>query len=113
MAHHNLKCNSKAFQGILAGVVHGDIRYNDRNFRNGDSVTYYEIETTPDAQGVPRIQTTGNTVNARISYVTTFEEYSNYLPGLAEFMDYVVLSIDRVGLMIAEGAVEDFWLGGK
>ena len=108
MSHHNVRSQSDLFTSIASGKLLSDLRRNDRNYRAGDSITFHEIETYYNEDNLPYIRLTGNSINAQISHVITFEQYSNHLVGLEDHKDLVVLSIANVGLMIAHGAADLF-----
>lgn len=85
--HHDLKLFTKYFQSVVDGKKRSEVRYNDRNYQVGDTITFYE--------GCPSLvgyDYTGRTVSARISYIDDF--------GLN--VGYVNLSIADVGLLIID-----------
>lgn len=69
--HHELKTLTQYYQAIKEGRKTFEIRYNDRGFQFGDTVTLVEI----DEQGTP----TGNRKNIFITYVTNFEQKDDYV----------------------------------
>lgn len=99
MSHHNVRSHTDLFTGIVARKIFSDLRKNDRNYLAGDSITYHEIIPV-QLFNEEVIHFTGNKISALISHVITFEDYSRYLVGLEDHKDLVVLSIERIGLMI-------------
>lgn len=93
MSHHNLKSYVTHFQAIQSGDAKADVRINDRNYQANDTVTLHEGEMWNG-----EFIGTGNSITAVISHVNNF--------GVND--GYVVLSLNRVGMTIADGAVELF-----
>lgn len=60
MAHHDLKIDPEYFDGVISGGKNFELRYNDRDFKAGDSVTLHEYR---------RGQYTGETSDHIIQYV--------------------------------------------
>lgn len=106
--HHDVKCNTEIFNGIVDKKIKADLRRNDRNYLANDSITFHEICTSIDYRGVETVIETGRSIDAAITHVMTFEQYSNYLIGLEDHKDVVVISIDRVGVMLADGYLDLF-----
>ena len=88
MAHHDLKIFTDNYQPILQRKRRSEVRFNDRNFKCGDTVTLREGE--PDATEEGGFKYTGQEVSAIITFVDSF--------GCQE--GYVSLSLGRVGLTI-------------
>ena len=87
MKHHDLKIFTKYFEAVADGRKKSEVRFDDRNYNIGDTVTLNEGE--PDING---FKYTGRKISARISYITDF----GCQPG------YLNLSLSDVGLLIAE-----------
>lgn len=85
--HHNLKVFSPRYDQISRGLMTGENRLNDRNYKEGDTVTLREGEQDKDI-----FRATGRSVNARISAVDTF--------GCQD--GYVNLSYGNLGMLIIE-----------
>ena len=85
--HHDLKLFTKYFQAVVDGKIRSQVRYNDRNYNVGDTITLHEGQP-----GLHGFEYTGRTVSARISFIDDF--------GLNA--GYVNLSIADVGLLIID-----------
>ena len=85
--HHDLKLFTKYFQAVVDGRKRSEVRYNDRNYQVGDTITLREGQP-----GLNGFEYTGRTISARISYIDDF--------GLNAC--YVNLSIADVGLLIID-----------
>ena len=84
MAHHELKCFAKHYQHIVYGNKRSEVRYNDRNFQIGDTVTFKEGQ-----QEIDGFKYTSSQVSARITYIDDFGCQTGY----------VNLSLGDVGLL--------------
>lgn len=69
--NHHLKINSEYFEAVLSGKKKFEIRYNDRNFKIGDSIILREI--TKDRKY------TGRKINGTITYITDFEQKEGFV----------------------------------
>lgn len=85
MKHHDLKLFRGYFQDVVDGNKKSEVRFNDRNYEVGDTVTLREGQLE---NGV--FEYTGREVSAYITHIDSF--------GVQE--GYVNLSIGRVGLII-------------
>ena len=85
--HHDLKLFTKYFQSVVDGRKRSEVRYNDRNYQVGDTITLHEGQP-----GLSGFEYTGRTVSCRISFIDDF--------GLNA--GYVNLSIADVGLLIID-----------
>ncbi len=85
--HHDLKLFTRSFDPIADGRKRSEVRYNDRNYQVGDTVTSHDGQP-----GLNGFEYTGRTVSWRISYIDDF--------GLNA--GYVNLSIADVGLLIID-----------
>ena len=83
--HHDLKLFTKYFQAVVDGKIRSQVRYNDRNYNVGDTITLHEGQP-----GLNGFEYTGRTVSARISCIDDF--------GLNA--GYVNLSISDIDLLI-------------
>jgi len=91
MTHHNLKCASKQYAPVANGSMTSIVRYNDRNYQIGDSVTLNEGDHSVDG-----FQYTGRNTSAIISYIDDYGcQYG-----------YVNLSLQNVGLLVADDLPE-------
>lgn len=84
MKHHDLKIFTKYFAAVADGHKRSEVRYNDRGFETGDTITLRE-----GAPGVNGFEYTGREVSAKISYVDDFGCQHGY----------VSLSLSFVGLL--------------
>lgn len=75
MAHHTLKIEEVYMKAKIVGDKHFEIRYNDRGFQKGDTVTYTTPAPTHEYDGI-----------WEITYVT----------GFAQKPDWVVFGDKRV-----------------
>ena len=78
LREHVLKILPEYHKAVLKGDKTFEIRKNDRDFRIGDWIKLLEF----DGEKI-----TGNYINARITYVTNYEQKDNY----------VVFSIQKSG----------------
>ena len=85
--HHDLKLFTKYFQSVVDGKKRSEVRYNDRNYQVGDTITLHEGQP-----GLSGFEYTGRTESCRISFIDDF--------GLNA--GYVNLSIADVGLLIID-----------
>lgn len=83
--HHNLKLFTKYFDHVAKGLKKSEVRYNDRNYQIGDTITLHEGEYEDG-----RFIYSGRKVSAEISYIDNFGTQDGY----------VSLSLDKVGLLI-------------
>lgn len=78
--HHELKTHPSHYQRIEDGVKRFEIRYNDRHFQAGDSVTLREFDPRggvliTGTDGFTELnQYTGRQQDFEITYVTDFEQ---------------------------------------
>lgn len=84
MKNHKVKCFTKQFQPIVDGIKRSDIRFDDRGYQIGDTITYQEGQ--PEIDG---FKYTGREVSCRISYIDDYGCQSGYLN----------LSLSQVGLL--------------
>lgn len=70
--HHDLKSWPEHFAPLMARTKNFEIRYNDRDFQAGDSVTLQEY--LPD-EG----RYTGNALSGIIGYIDDFEQKEGYV----------------------------------
>lgn len=70
MAHHDLKCVQPFFDAVIEGRKRFEIRKNDRNFQEGDTVTLREYAPP---------ELTGRETSWQIGYVTNFEQQRGYV----------------------------------
>lgn len=89
--HHNLKQDVRYFQHVVEGRMRSLVRFNDRNYQVGDTITLQEGQLD---NGV--FEYTGRTVSAEISFVDNFGTKDGY----------VSLSIHRVGLLVVNNMTE-------
>jgi len=85
--HHDLKLFTKYFQAVVDGGKRSEVRYNDRNYQVGDTMTLREGHDSLEGY-----QYSGRLVSCRISHTDRFGCQSGYLN----------LSIDNVGLLIID-----------
>lgn len=83
--HHTLKQDKRFFQSVIDGTRRAEIRYNDRDYNVGDTLTLREGHLDG---GV--FLYTGRAVSAEISHIDTF--------GLQD--GYVALSLSKVGILV-------------
>lgn len=68
--HHNLKCHPKQFNPIRDGLMTSTVRYNDRAYKIGDSITFNECEPSIDADD--GFKYSCRVVSAIISYIDDY-----------------------------------------
>lgn len=85
MAHHELKCFTKGFQHIVDGSKRAEVRFNDRGYGVGDTITFNE-----GWPGLNGFEYTGRSVSCVVIYLDDFG---------CDF-GYVNLSLSKVGLLI-------------
>lgn len=68
---HSLKINIEYFEEILRGNKNFEIRYNDRDFKVGDTVILKEI--TKDRKY------TGREIKGIITYITGFKQKNGFV----------------------------------
>lgn len=83
--HHNLKLFKKYFDPVAKGLKRSEVRYNDRRYQVGDTITLHEGEYEDG-----KFIYSGRKVSAEISYIDDFGTQDGY----------VSLSLDKVGLLI-------------
>ncbi len=65
--HHEIKIDPPYFEAVITGKKTFEIRYNDRGYNAGDTVTMLEYSHTY----------TGRSVTKRIGYVTSYGQKEN------------------------------------
>jgi hypothetical protein len=85
--HHELKTDPEVFQASLDGLKNFEIRLNDRDFRQGDTLTLRETEHSGEemSNGAP-LKYTGRSLDCKINYVLHGGRY-----GLAD--GWVILAV--------------------
>lgn len=83
--HHELKQFVKHFQPVVDGKKRSLVRFDDRGYQVGDTVTLNEGQP-----GLEGFEYTGRTITGQICFIDDYGLDSGYLN----------LSIDRVGLLI-------------
>lgn len=86
--HHELKCFHEDFQAIRAKQMKAMVRFNDRRFSVNDTFTLYE--GWADLNSKDNFHRTGQSISGQISHLSTYAVQ----PG------YIVISIDKLGLLI-------------
>jgi len=72
MKHHKLKIAPKYFDAVLSGKKLFEIRYNDRDFHEGDTVELLEY--------IIELPTyTGRILTRKIGYVCDFAQHPGYV----------------------------------
>ena len=90
MTHHNLKTDPAVFQASMDGVKNFEIRFNDRDFRPGDTLTLKETEFSGEDMkggGKPLIFT-GLELEREVDYVL-----HGHLAGYGLDDGWVILSV--------------------
>lgn len=91
MAHHELKTDPDVFQASFDGKKNYEIRWNDRDFKVGDTLTLKE--TTHSYSEMINIKNpkpllfTGRELNEKVNHVLPGQKYG-ILPG------WVILNLD-------------------
>lgn len=85
MAHHDLKQFTKHFQPIVNCDKRSIVRFDDRGYQIGDTLTLREGQP-----GVDGFEFTGRSISARISYIDDYGLQSGYLS----------LSLSSVGMLV-------------
>jgi len=96
---HNLKCDPVPFQAIWDGRKVSDIRFDDRNFKVGETVNFEETHFTGAQmrKGEPYIlHYTGRHIEAKITHIQGFENGYGLLVG------YVILSLEVLVLEVSD-----------
>lgn len=73
MKHHILKIRREFFNAVMSGEKTFEIRKDDRNFRQGDTLTLLEIETDP------KDHFTGRSCNFRIGFVSDYAQTPGFV----------------------------------
>jgi len=84
MPHYELKIAPKHFIPLFEGRKTNDIRFDDRGYQIGDTVTFNEGQ-----QELSGFEFTGRNISARVSYIDDFGCQHGY----------VNLSLQDIGLM--------------
>ena len=87
MAHYELKIAPKHFQPILDKIKTSEVRFDDRCYQVGDTVTFKEGQ-----QELTGFEYTGLEISARVSHIDDFGCQHGY----------VNLSLQDVGLLRIE-----------
>ena len=74
MKTHELKIRDKHFQDILSGVKTCEIRFNDRDYKVGDTCLLREISGTDQDRVV---KYTGEELTIGITYITKHDQKPN------------------------------------
>ncbi len=77
MAHHDLKILPGFFEAVVDGKKTFEIRINDRDFKEGDSVTLHEYSSC--VGGPESNKYTGRACGRVIGYVTDFAQQPGYV----------------------------------
>lgn len=85
MKHHDLKLYAKYFQHIVDNKKRSEVRYDDRKYEVGDTITFHEGQQELDG-----FKYTGREISARISHIDDYGCDQGYLN----------LSLCDVGLLI-------------
>jgi len=79
MAHHELKTNPDVFQLSFEGKKNYEIRWNDRNFQVGDTLTLketaYSYKEMTDIEDPKPLVYTGRELKETVNHVFTGEKY--------------------------------------
>lgn len=71
--NHVIKCEQPYFEAILDGRKTFEIRFNDRGYQAGDTVTLLEIRKRF------ALEETGREITKRITYVTGYNQHPNWV----------------------------------
>lgn len=69
--NHYLKIQPKYFEDVLSRRKKFEIRYNDRNFQEGDTLILQEFND--------KCQFTGRSLSAQVNYITDFQQKPGYV----------------------------------
>jgi ASC-1-like (ASCH) protein len=83
--HHDLKIFDENFLGIYLGLKKAEVRFDDRKFKVGDTITFHA-----GAYSKGEFKYDGRKVSAEISHIDDFGVMGGY----------VLLSLDKVGMLI-------------
>jgi hypothetical protein len=72
--HHDLKLFEKYYQPVVDSRKCSEVRYNDRNYHIGDTITLHEGKP-----GLNGFEYTGRTISALISYIDDFGLNTGYV----------------------------------
>ena len=88
---HTLKIQEPFFYDVLTGVKKAELRKNDRDFRVGDLIHFTDVD------GYEYMDAQRNSVCCLLAFkITHVLDAAIVIPNLKE-MEYVILSIERVG----------------
>lgn len=91
MKHHKVKIVAKYFNALNEGKLKATVRYNDRGYGIGDTITFCEGEI--DATENDGFKYSGRELSCRISYLDDFGCQHGY----------VNISLCDIGLMLVIG----------
>lgn len=69
--NHDLKIDEEYFNDVKKGLKKFEIRFNDRNYRVGDTINLFEITRER--------KYTGRKVSGVITYITDYEQKTGYI----------------------------------
>jgi hypothetical protein len=80
MAHHELKTWPAYFAAVIEGQKTFEIRNDrDRGFQSGDTITLREYNPCGDIVVLEASEYSGRTHDARVGYVSTWEQKPGYV----------------------------------
>lgn len=80
MASHVLKIDPVYFDAVVSGRKTFEIRFNDRNFLEGDLVRLREYgPASKDTRGIALMEYSGREAVYRIGYVTNHRQIAGYV----------------------------------
>ena len=85
--HHSLKIVSEFFQDVVDGNKRAETRFNDRDYRVGDTITLNEGDLD-----CGDFIYTGRKVSGTISHICSYGQQE----------DWVVLSLSKIGMLIVD-----------
>jgi ASC-1-like (ASCH) protein len=74
--HHDLNCEASFFIAAKEGRKTFEIRYNDRGFNAGDTITLHELSSSKYSSHDMR---TGDTIDATITYVLGWNQRDGWV----------------------------------
>ena len=75
--HHTIKIAQPYFDAVQEGKKTFEIRFDDRGYQAGDTLTMREWDVTKRELRNPGAEYTGREITRTIGYVTSFEQKPN------------------------------------
>jgi ASC-1-like (ASCH) protein len=69
---HDLKLSTEFFGSVLVGIKTFEIRFNDRNYKVGDTLVLKEFNTFTEAY-------TGREIEKKVTYITNYAQQDGFI----------------------------------